>query len=224
MLVDILGYNPQVPTQVGTLRFDVVRSCEYQYDQEVSGHPVENGFEIHDNAVNKPMRLTMTAGISSHPVTWFYVNGVGKSKFADAMSALETIRDAKQPVTIVRPDRIFTDMFLISARPVKSDESRSIIWIDLSFQKIDKVTVQTAEIPKDIVEASVADSAGETAADGGQATQTDIGDLSAVSTDTASSTTYAASEVEDNRTLAAQISDSDVGQKAKGVWNKVFGG
>ena len=78
------------------------------------------------------------------------------------------------PITIVRPDKILTDMVLTSCRPVKSDESRSVIWVDLAFQQIEKVSVQTTEIPPDIVEASMKDSAGETAADGGQATQTDV--------------------------------------------------
>lgn len=174
MLVDILGYNPLTPTQVGTLRLDIVRQCEYQYDQEVTGHPVETGFEIHDMINNRPLKVTMTGGISSHPVTWFYVNGIGKSKFADGLAALEAIRNAKMPITIVRPDKILTDMVLTSCRPVKSDESRSVIWVDLAFQQIEKVSVQTTEIPPDIVEASMKDSAGETAADGGQATQTDV--------------------------------------------------
>ena len=174
MLVDILGYNPLAPTQIGSLRLDSVRQYEYQYDQEVTSHPVETGFEVHDTIINRPVKVTMTGGISSHPVTWFYVNGIGKSKFADGLEALEAIRDAKMPVTIVRPDKIWTDMVLTSCRPVKNDESRSVIWVDLSFQQILKVTVQTTEIPEDIVDASVADSAGETAADGGQATQTDI--------------------------------------------------
>ena len=181
MLADILGYNPKAPTMIGKLSIDIMRQYEYQLDQEVTAHPVETGFEIHDTAINHPVKVTMVAGISSHPVTWFYVNGIGQSKFADGLDALKAIRDAKQPVTIVRPDKIWKDMFLTSCRPLKSDESKSVIWVDLSFQQIDKVTVQTTEVPEDIVDASVADSAGATAADGGQATQTDIGDIDAAS-------------------------------------------
>ena len=202
MLADILGYNPKAPTMIGKLSIDIMRQYEYQLDQEVTAHPVETGFEIHDTAINHPVKVTMVAGISSHPVTWFYVNGIGQSKFADGLDALKAIRDAKQPVTIVRPDKIWKDMFLTSCRPLKSDESKSVIWVDLSFQQIDKVTVQTTEVPKDIVDASVADSAGATAADGGQATQTDIGDI-----DAASSSTETAAEAVDNRTWAAQGAD-----------------
>lgn len=226
MLADILGYNPKAPTMIGKLSIDIMRQYEYQLDQEVTAHPVETGFEIHDTAINHPVKVTMVAGISSHPVTWFYVNGIGQSKFADGLDALKAIRDAKQPVTIVRPDKIWKDMFLTSCRPLKSDESKSVIWVDLSFQQIDKVTVQTTEVPEDIVDASVADSAGATAADGGQATQTDIGTLQSANNAQA---TEAVAETADNRTLLAQGSDyasevtSEIVQDAKNIANAIFG-
>ena len=232
MLVDILGYTPNMPTKIGTLSLDIVRNIEYQYDQEVSSHPVETGFEIQDNAVNHPLKITMRAGVSSHPVTWFYVNGIGKSEFNDAIAALEAIRDAKMPVTILRPDRILNDMYLTSCRPVKDSESKSVRWIDLTFLHIQKVTVQTTEVPENIVDASVKESAGETAADGGAATQTDVGSLSTASTpsggaDAAESAAEAA-EAADNRTLAAQAADyaseSELGQKVGAAWKSIMGG
>lgn len=232
MLVDILGYTPNMPTKIGTLSLDIVRNIEYQYDQEVSSHPVETGFEIQDNAVNHPLKITMRAGVSSHPVTWFYVNGIGKSKFNDAIAALEAIRDAKMPVTILRPDRILNDMYLTSCRPVKDSDSKSVRWIDLTFLHIQKVTVQTTEVPEDIVDASIKESAGETAADGGAATQTDVGSISSTSTsagatDAAESAADAA-EAADNRTLAAQAADyaseSELGQKVGAAWKSIMGG
>lgn len=205
MLVDILGYSPNAPTQIGTLRLDIVRQMEYQLDSEVSGHPVETGFEIHDMITNRPLIVNMTGGISSHPVTWFYVNGIGKSKFADGMAVLEAIRDAKMPITIIRPDKILTDMVLTSCRPVKSDESRSVIWVNMAFQQIDKVSVQTTEVPENIVDASVKDSAGETAADGGAATQTNFGTLPSASD--AAGAAEEATDAADNRTWLAQAAD-----------------
>ena len=72
MLADILGINPNKPTQFGKLSVDIVRSYEVLYEQDVSAHPVEDGSEVHDNIVNKPMRVNMTIGISSLPVTWIW--------------------------------------------------------------------------------------------------------------------------------------------------------
>ena len=158
----------------------------------------------------------MTIGISSHPVTWFYKNSHGQHKFASGLSALEQIRDNKEPVTIVRPDKIWSDMILTSARSVRNDESKSIIWVNCSFVHITKVATQTTEVPEDIVDESARDSAGETAADGGTATQTDIGSISSDS-----------EEIEDtgeekplNKSIAAQGVDWGV-KKKQDIMNSI---
>lgn len=217
MLADILGINPKNPTEIGALRVDIVRTFEYQMDQDVTEHPVETGFEIHDTIVNKAIRVDMTIGISSHPVTWFYKNGRGQHKFASGLAALELIRDNKEPVTIVRPDKIWTDMVLTSARPVRNDESKSIIWVNCAFTHITKVTTQVTEVPEDIVDASVKDSAGETAADGGTATQNDAGSATSSTTSGGNieGTTDTAGESSTNKSWAAQGVDAI--KKALGV-------
>ena len=123
-------------------------------------------------------------------------------------------------------------MYLTSCRPVKDSDSKSVRWIDLTFLHIQKVTVQTTEVPENIVDTSVKESAGETAADGGAATQTDVGSLSTASTpsggaDAAESAADAA-EAADNRTWWAQASDyaseSELGQKVGAAWKSIMGG
>ena len=59
MLADILGINPKNPTEIGTLKVDIVRTFEYQMDQEVTEHPVETGFEIHDSITVSYTHLTL---------------------------------------------------------------------------------------------------------------------------------------------------------------------
>ena len=66
MLADILGINPKNPTEIGTLKVDIVRTFEYQMDQEVTEHPVETGFEIHDSIINKAIKVDMTIGTVSY--------------------------------------------------------------------------------------------------------------------------------------------------------------
>lgn len=204
MLSDILGINPKSPTTVGALKVDIVRTFEYQMDQAVTEHPVETGFEVHDTIVNKAIKVDMTIGISTHPVTWMHKNGYGQQKFASGLTALEQIRDNKEPVTIVRPDKIWSNMVLVNARPARTDESKSVIWVNCSFIHITKVDTQLAEIPEDIVDASAKESAGETAADGGTATQTDVGSTGIDS----AGTEDAVEESSSNKSWAAQGIDA----------------
>lgn len=100
----------------------------------------------------------------------------------------------------------------------------------MTFLQIQKVTVQTTEVPEDIVDASVKESAGETAADGGAATQTDVGSLSTASTSAgAADAAESAAETADNRTWWAQGSDyvseasSEIVQDAGNIASKIFG-
>lgn len=174
MLADILGFNIKNPTQVGSLKVDIVKSFEYTYDQDVTEYPVETGFEIADHIVNKPLKLTMTVGIASSPVTWFWKNGYGAKKFANGLQLLEEIRDKKEPVTIVRPEKKYDNMVMTSCRVSKHDSTKSIIYADLSFMQIVKVTTQTTAIPENVVTASQEENAGETAANVGAADTTSV--------------------------------------------------
>ena len=119
----------------------------------------------------------MTVGISSTPVTWFYKNGWGEKKFANGLQLLEEIRDKKEPVTIIRPEKKYDNMVMTSCRVSKRDSSKSIIYADLSFMQIVKVTTQTTAIPENVVTASQEENAGETAANvgAGKTSSVDVG-------------------------------------------------
>ena len=204
MLADILGFNIKNPTQVGSLKVDIVKSFEYTYDQDVTEHPVETGFEIADHIVNKPLKLTMTVGIASSPVTWFWKNGYGAKKFANGLQLLEEIRDKKEPVTIVRPEKKYDNMVMTSCRVSKQDSTKSIIYADLSFIQIVKVTTQTTAIPENVVTASQEENAGETAANVGAA------DTTSVSLGDGSSVSNGVEEVQEkvtNKSVAVQVYD-----------------
>lgn len=204
MLADILGFNIKNPTQVGSLKVDIVKSFEYTYDQDVTEYPVETGFEIADHIVNKPLKLTMTVGIASSPVTWFWKNGFGAKKFANGLQLLEEIRDKKEPVTIVRPEKKYDNMVMTSCRVSKQDSTKSIIYADLAFIQIVKVTTQTTAIPENVVTASQEENAGETAANVGAA------DTTSVSLGDGSSVSNGVEEVQEkvtNKSVAASVVD-----------------
>lgn len=204
MLADILGFNIKNPTQVGLLKVDIVKSFEYTYDQDVTEHPVETGFEIADHIVNKPLKLTMTVGIASSPVTWFWKNGYGAKKFANGLQLLEEIRDKKEPVTIVRPEKKYDNMVMTSCRVSKQDSTKSIIYADLAFIQIVKVTTQTTAIPENVVTASQEENAGETAANVGAADTTSV---DVVGGGNVSSGVEEVKEKVTNKSIAASVFD-----------------
>ena len=90
------------------------------------------------------------------------------------MQLLEEIRDKKEPVTIVRPEKKYDNMVMTSCRVSKQDSTKSIIYADLAFIQIVKVTTQTTAIPENVVTASQEENAGETAANVGAADTTSV--------------------------------------------------
>lgn len=180
---DIAGYVKNVENIASAVndlksmafRVDIVRSREITMQQDVTQHPVETGFVISDHIVNKPIGLTMTVGVSSLPITWSMINGKGKSKFNDGFAALETIRNNKETVTIVTPDKVYKDFVLTNIRWSKTDESLSVIWVDLNFIHIQKVDTMMVKIPENLVDPIVEESAGQTKADGGAGNTEGVG-------------------------------------------------
>lgn len=198
MLADILGYVAKEPTSIGKLKVDIVKQISYTYEQDAPSHPVEKGYEINDTIINKPLKVTMEVGISSHPITWFYKNGRGVKKFSDGVKALMAIRDAKMPVTIVRPNDILSDMVMTSCEYGYASESKSVMICKLSFVKIVKVDTATVAIPQDIVDKSIKDNVGETGKNGGTA-----------ATANGNATNGSGSGAKpDNRTMAAKLYDT----------------
>ena len=61
---------------------------------------------------------------------------------------------------------------MTSCKLGSTNESLSVMNVELEFVQIKKVETKTVEIPQNIVDASVKDSVGETAAHGGNANQT----------------------------------------------------
>ena len=84
-------------------------------------------------------------------------------------------------MSIIRPEKKYDNMVMTSCRVSKQDSSKSIIYADLAFQQIVKVTTQTTTIPENVVTASQEENAGETAANAGAAktSSVDVGGGSA---------------------------------------------
>lgn len=217
MLADILGYVSKEPTSIGKLKVDIVEIVSYTYEQEAPMHPVEKGYEINDTIINKPLKFDMKVGVSSHPITWFYKNGRGVKKFADGVKALMAIRDAKMPVTIVRPNDILDDMVMTSCKYSYTKESKTVMIVELTFVKIVKVDTQTVAIPQDIVDKSIKDNAGETAQSGGQAAQTSASGSGDAAGDGADGATKSK-----DKTVVKTIADG-VKNTCNSVKNKILG-
>jgi hypothetical protein len=183
---------PKEPTKIGAIECDVLIEQEITLSSDVTEHPVEDGFPVHDHVIRKPLKLAMTIAISNMPVTWYDRFGSNsQDRMGDAVSKLEGIYKAGDPITVVTQEKVYDNMVMTDCRIPKNRENGKVLKVPLEFTQIRKVQVKTAEIPAEYVDALTKGKAGETNQDAGTATTQDI---SANSTDSSSSGSQSTSE------------------------------
>ena len=167
---------PKDPTKIGAIECDVLIDQEITLNSEVTEHPVEDGFPVHDHVIRRPVKLAMTIAISNMPVTWYdRLGGNSPDRMSDAISKLEEIYKAGDPITIATADKLYENMVMTDCRIPKNRENGKILRVPLEFTQIRKVQVKTADIPAEYVDALTKGKVGETKQDAGTAKTEDIG-------------------------------------------------
>lgn len=186
---------PQEPTKIGAIECDVLIEQEITLSSEVTEHPVEDGFPVHDHVIRRPVKLAMTIAVSNMPVTWYdRFGGNNPDRMSDAISKLEEIYKAGDPVTIATADKLYENMVMTDCRIPKNRENGKILRVPLEFTQIRKVQVKTADIPEELVDALTKGKAGETELDAGTAATEDIGTGNISGTDSGSSSNQSTAE------------------------------
>lgn len=172
----VLFSPPKEPTKIGAIECDVLVELETTLASEVTEHPVEDGFPVHDHVIRKPVKLSMVVVISNSPVTWYdRFGGPSPERMSDALVKFEEIYKTGQPITIVTSEKIYENMVMTDAKFRKSKENGRVLRVPLELTQIRKVQVRQVDIPPEYVHALTKGKAGETGKDAGTAAQTDIG-------------------------------------------------
>ena len=161
------------PSKIDSIELDILVEQEHKLESEVTEHPVEDGFPVHDHVIRKPIKLSMVVGITQSPVTWLDKLGQKEDKVVNALMEFKRIYKDAQPITIVTPTDIYTNMVMTSAAFPRSVDAKNLIRIPCEFTQIRKVAVKTTDIPEGLVSSDVKESAGPTNKDGGSSNQTD---------------------------------------------------
>ena len=161
------------PSKIDSIELDIVIEREHKLESEVTEHPVEDGFPVHDHVIRKPIKLSMVVGITQSPVTWLDLLGQKEDKVKKALAEFKRIYKEAQPITIVTPDEVYKDMVMTSAAFPRTVENKNMIRIPCEFTQIRKVAVKTTDVPENLVSEDEQDRAGETERDGGTSSQTE---------------------------------------------------
>lgn len=135
--------------------FDVVEVEETSLETEVTDNPVETGISITDHAFDKPIKLTITAGVSDNAPPGkdsdiFASTGTSRSMAAYAW--LDQVRRAHEPFSVQTGLALHQSMLITALRTKQDKDTSRVLKFTVELREIVYVSTQTviypAKLPK----------------------------------------------------------------------------
>ena len=136
------------PVSINGIEFDALISQEQTLTANAPEYTVEDGFPVSDNVSLDSEPLNMVLYLTNTPVTWYNRHGSSPSRVAQVEKQLKELYFAKEPVTVVTSDDVFTDMVITSVGFKKSLETGFDREIPIAFKKVRITKARTATIPE----------------------------------------------------------------------------
>ena len=133
---------------INGIDFDALISQEQTLTAKAPEYTVEDGFPVSDNVSLDSEPLNMVLYLTNTPVTWYNRHGSSPSRVAQVEKQLKELYFAKEPVTVVTSDDVFTDMVITSVGFKKSLETGFDREIPIAFKKVRITKARTATIPE----------------------------------------------------------------------------
>lgn len=154
------------PVSVAGIEADALISEDRAYSADIPEYPVENGFNVSDTIILKPIELGLTLYISDSPATWrnrsgHIPSGGRTQKICDKF---EELYFSRKLVKVVTRDKIYTDMGITSISISHSSAIGYARQISLSLKKVYVTKRKTVYIPAYILQS------GKSSANAGAAT------------------------------------------------------
>lgn len=169
------NYTPEklVQTQIAELMLDASLEETSSMKSKVTKYPVENGAVVTDHIVNEPIEFTIKGFVSNHPIIpsdTVSLNTVHVLKRATAAYFdLLSIREKRQPVTIVTGLNVYRNMAMESLEIPRSAQTGDSLEFTASFTQI--TIVSSSTIPAEYIKDTVKHTASKV--DGGNKTPKD---------------------------------------------------
>ena len=172
----MITYSTIVPARIGTLEVDCIVDHVTNFSSNVTEHPIEGGFVIADHVARQAMKLSVTAIITPTPVSYFRAfGGANPDRLSGAAYYFEQVHLKGDPITIVLPDAIYSDMVMTACPLPRNVENGFCYKLALEFVHVTIVSQKTEEIPEQKASGDAKGKAGATGTDAGQSSQVNIG-------------------------------------------------
>lgn len=135
------------PVSINGVEFDALISQDQTLTATAPEYTVEDGFSVSDNVSLDSEPLNMVLYLTNTPVTWYNRHGSSPSRVAQVEKQLKDLYFAREPVTVVTSDEVFTNMVITSVGFKKSLETGFDREIPISFKKVRVTKARMTTIP-----------------------------------------------------------------------------
>lgn len=128
--------------------FDAVPSVGIKRQADVTSYPVENGADVSDHVQVKNNTFTLSGMISETPIRlmkdMLYSAGVNGTRISQAITYLDQIFDARQPIILITEHKVYENVIL---KGISYDyQSEHSMQFDLDFEQIRLVSYGEANV------------------------------------------------------------------------------
>lgn len=118
--------------------FDAVPSVGIKRQADVTSYPVENGADVSDHVQVKNNTFTLSGMITETPIRlmkdMLYSAGVNGTRISQAITYLDQIFDARQPIILITEHRVYENVIL---KGISYDyQSEHAMQFELEFEQI----------------------------------------------------------------------------------------
>lgn len=158
---------------IGDLVFDATFREQHDSDLEVTDNPIETGSLVSDHAFMKPLRATITAGVSAVLLPSGNPDfGDGEDRPTTAYELLSLLQQEREPFDVQTGLRIYENMVCISFSASQDKDSDGIFYFTAQLREVLIVDTETTTYPPRKAGATT-QQAGKTKSKGEQQGKTD---------------------------------------------------
>lgn len=134
---------------MGGLVFDAVFEETHEAELEVTDNPVETGVVISDHAFMKPLKVTLSAGVTDTPLTVAtddtFASDSGRSK--RAYELLAELQKRAEPFDLQTGLKLYQNMICTSIRTSQDKDSDGALLFTASIREVIIVYTQVVQYP-----------------------------------------------------------------------------
>lgn len=128
--------------------FDAVTTTQVKRNADITSYAVEDGADVSDHVQVKNNTFSLSGIVSETPIRlkkdMLYSAGVNGTRVSQAITYLDQIFDARQPITVLTEHRVYTNVILTGIS--YEYKSEYAMQFDLDFEQVRLVSAATTNV------------------------------------------------------------------------------